>query len=148
MENDFKIGELVKDAEVIKVTPIGVRVDLDGYNEGLLYYNDNPKRFQKGELIDVYIKRIHQNGNIDLSLEKTGFRDKLDASATKILGKLKQNKGFLPYNDRSRPEIITQEFGMSKKQFKQAIGNLYKRRLILIEPKGIKLSENSKSQNR
>ncbi len=54
---------------------------------------------------------------------------------------LKQHGGFIPLTDKSRPNVIAGHFGISKKTFKKAIGNLYKKRLITLEKKGIRLLE-------
>ncbi len=52
---------------------------------------------------------------------------------------LKQEGGRLSFNDKADPELIRQRTGMSKNEFKRAVGNLYKQRLIVIEPDGIKM---------
>ncbi len=59
----------------------------------------------------------------------------------KILEKLKQQNGFIPVNDKSPPEVISETFGISKKTFKKSIGALYKKRLIIMDEEGIKLIE-------
>jgi uncharacterized protein len=53
---------------------------------------------------------------------------------------LQENDGFLPYHDKSDPEAIYAFFGMSKKTFKMATGNLYKQRKIVMEKDGIRLA--------
>ena len=60
-------------------------------------------------------------------------------AATRILQLLKEHDGFLPYHDKSDPEEIYEFFGISKKTFKMSVGNLYKQKLISIEPNGIRL---------
>jgi predicted RNA-binding protein (virulence factor B family) len=55
------------------------------------------------------------------------------------LNKLKQSEGFLPYHDKTDAEVIYNTLGMSKKTFKMTIGNLYRKRMISIEPDGIRL---------
>ncbi len=62
----------------------------------------------------------------------------MDVDSAKIMEKLSDNGGFLPYHDKSSPDAIRREFGMSKNEFKRAIGRLYKSRSIAITDRGIK----------
>ena len=61
----------------------------------------------------------------------------MDIDSVTIMKKLDENDGFLPYHDKSAPEEIRAEFGMSKNEFKRAIGRLYKNRKITITAEGI-----------
>jgi len=57
------------------------------------------------------------------------------------MDKLQQQGGFIAVTDKSQPKVIADLFGISKKTFKKAIGNLYKKRLITLEKNGIRLGE-------
>ena len=92
-----------------------------------------------GQKTKGYIKNIRDDKKIDLVLQKPGF-EKIDDLSELILEKLKQQNGYLPVTDNSPPETINKMFGTSKKSFKKAIGALFKKRLITIEEKGIKLN--------
>jgi hypothetical protein len=87
-----------------------------------------------------YIGKVREDGKIDLRLEKPGF-EKLDAISQHILDLLKKNGGFLRVNDNSPAEEIYRIFGTSKKNFKKALGVIYKKRLVLLETNGIRLAE-------
>jgi uncharacterized protein len=50
--------------------------------------------------------------------------------------------GFLPFTDKSPAEDIYEKFGVSKKTFKKAVGDLYRSRLIILEDNGIRLVKN------
>ena len=76
-----------------------------------------------------------------LSIIETGNGFLTAETLEKILEKLKENDGFLPYHDKSAPEDIRSEFGMSKNEFKRAIGRLYKSKKIKISKTGIELTE-------
>ncbi|HPS13579.1 MAG TPA: GntR family transcriptional regulator, partial [Prolixibacteraceae bacterium] len=91
-----------------------------------------------GDKMKGYIKKIREDQKIDLSLEKQGY-EKVDPVSEDILQKLKENDLFLPYSDKTDPEIIKSKLGISKKTFKKAIGLLYKKELIVIEEDGIRL---------
>jgi uncharacterized protein len=123
---------------------IGDRTDI-GYNalinnscEGLLYKNEVFQPLRKGEHIAGFIKKVRDDGKIDLCLQKPGAEKVYDI-ADKIIGKLKKQAGFIPLDDKTPPEVIYRLFGTSKKTYKKAIGALYKKRIILIENGGIRL---------
>ena len=79
-----------------------------------------------------YIKTIREDGKIDVVMQPFGFEN-IDEYKQKILDKLKDNYGLLYLSDKSSPEEIKQKLEMSKKNFKKAIGSLYKDKLIEIQ---------------
>ena len=91
-------------------------------------------------MLDGYIKRIRDDGKVDLALTQPGFSiDKIDSVASAILSALQKHGGFLPLTDKSPPEDIYAAFEVSKKVFKQAMGRLYKQRRIALESTGTRL---------
>ncbi|MEN0006044.1 MAG: GntR family transcriptional regulator, partial [Bacteroidota bacterium] len=92
-----------------------------------------------GDKLRGYVKQIRGDKKIDLTLQQQGYAN-VEPNAQKILKMLERNKGFLPLHDKSHPDMIQGQLGMSKKTFKKAIGGLYKQRLIRIEPNGIYLA--------
>ena len=86
-----------------------------------------------------YIKPMRPDGKIDVSLHPIGHQS-IEPGAQKILERLQSEGGFLPLNDKSDPQLIRDELGMSKKLFKKAIGALYRQRLVVIEKKGVRLT--------
>ena len=91
-----------------------------------------------GDRIPGFIKKIRTDGKIDLCLQKAGY-EKISAYAEKIISALEKNNEFLPLTDKSSPEEIYKAFKISKKNFKAAIGALYKKRMIALEENGIRL---------
>lgn len=90
--------------------------------------------------MDGFIQRIRDDGKIDLSVNQPGFsKAKMDDISTRILERLRDNDGFLELTDKSPPREIYAVFGVSKKVFKQAIGALYKQRVISLEKDGIRM---------
>jgi predicted RNA-binding protein (virulence factor B family) len=121
-------------------TELGFKAVINHQCWGLLYSNELYKRIRKGQVLDGYIKRIREDGKIDLTLNKPGFsEDKMDGVSSAILEALEKNDGFLPLTDKSPPPEIYAAFGVSKKVYKQAIGKLYKQRRISLDPAGIRL---------
>ncbi|EIM77573.1 RNA binding S1 domain-containing protein [Nitritalea halalkaliphila LW7] len=119
-------------------SPLGYKILLRDKYEGLLYSDEVFRKVYLGSYEEVYIKKVRPDGKIDLSLDPVG-REKYEKGAEKILLALQKEK-FLPLHDKSSPETIKNVLGMSKKSFKQAIGQLYKAKRIRIEPDGIYLT--------
>jgi predicted RNA-binding protein (virulence factor B family) len=119
-------------------TEIGYTAVINGSREGLLYKNEVFQNLRKGQRIPGFIKKVRDDGKIDLCLQRPG-REKVDDLSGRILDALKDHGGFIPVTDKSAPEIIYGTFGASKKTYKKAVGALYKKRLIHIGSNGIRL---------
>ena len=128
------------DLLVADETEIGYKVIINNLHWGLIYHNEIYRRLERGEHLKGYIKEVREDEKIDVSLTRLGY-EKVEGIAGIILDALKVQKGFLPVHDKSPAEEIYSLFGCSKKSFKQAIGALYKKKLISIEPTGIRLIE-------
>lgn len=123
-------------------TELGYSVIINGSFRGLIYNNDVFEAISIGDEKTGYIKEIRADGKVDVSLRKEGV-EAIDSDKQIVLDKLKASEvGELPINDRTSPEEIKQQFEMSKKAFKKAIGGLYKSGLIEILDSGIKLKSN------
>ncbi len=134
----FKVGQKVS-LIIAEKTDLGLKAVINHSHWGMLYHNELFQPVRKGQTIDGYIKQIREDGKIDLVLQEPGY-GKVVSLTDKILNKLHQNNGVLNLSDKSPPEAIYAAFGVSKKVFKQAIGSLYKQKLITIDDKeGIKL---------
>jgi len=123
-------------------TDLGYNAIINGVHWGILYENEVFKPLERGQKIKAFIKKVREDEKIDLYLHKAGY-DKVDALTNKILETLKEEGGFLEINDKTPSTIIYEVFGESKKTFKKALGTLYKKRLIDIEKRGIKLLKNT-----
>lgn len=137
---EWEAGKEV-DGLIFDETDLGFKVLVENEFEGLLYRNEVFQPLELGERRKVYIKKNREDGKLDLQLLAPG-RKKYDEGSEKILSILDE-KGFLPLHDKSAPEEIQEQLGMSKKHFKQCIGQLYKAREIVIEADGIKLNASS-----
>ncbi len=112
----------------------------NGTHKGILYKNEIFQPLEIGQEIEGFIKKVRDDKKIDLCLQRPGYKA-INPLSQKIMDTLKQRGGFIAVTDKSRPEIIADIFGVSKKTFKKAIGNLYKKRLITLEKDGIRLRE-------
>jgi len=142
LKNDpltVKEGEAV-DVMVMKKTDLGFSVIVNQLHEGLIFESDIFTRLNIGDTLTGYVKQIRDDNKLDISLQPIGFENFNDPNCELILKKLTSQKGFLPITDKSTPEDIYKQFGISKKAYKKAIGTLYKQRKITLEPEGIKLN--------
>jgi len=134
---DFEVGQKVS-LIIADKSDLGVKAIINDTHWGMLYENELFQPVRKGQKLDGYIKQIREDHKIDLSLHQPGY-GKVESLTDKILTKLKANNGVLMLSDKSPPEAIYATFGVSKKVFKQAIGALYKDKLISIDKSGIRL---------
>lgn len=117
-------------------TDLGVKVLINNCKIGVIYKNEIFKDVKFGEFTIGYIKKVREDGKIDISLVKQGF-DRIDNIKQQIYDKLTEENGFLPYTDKTDSEVIYANLQMSKKDFKKGIGGLFREEKILIKPEGI-----------
>lgn len=132
---DLKEKDAV-DLLVYRRTDIGYLCIINGKHTGVLHFSDIYQNIQVGDRLKGYVRKIREENKIDLALGERGYQ-RVSGEAGKILELLEQHGGFLPYHDKSDPEDIYDNLGMSKKAFKMAIGNLFKQKLIRIKENGI-----------
>jgi predicted RNA-binding protein (virulence factor B family) len=145
---ELTIKELeVVDLIVYRRTDIGYVCIINNQHTGVLHFNEIYRNIGVGDKFKGFIKKIYPVSNdkddrfrIDVAAGKPGY-NRVEDEAGKVLRLLRENDGYLPYNDKSKPEDIYDFFGMSKKTFKMTTGNLYKERKISFEKTGIKLLE-------
>jgi predicted RNA-binding protein (virulence factor B family) len=126
------------DLVVYKNTKVGYQVIINGKHIGLLHYNEVFKELYAGDTVKGFIKKIKSDNKIDVVLGSPGHSRVKDEGGN-IISLLRNNSGFLAYHDKSPAEDIYRVFGMSKKTFKMTLGDLYKRKKIVIESNGIRL---------
>ena len=134
----FKAGDKV-DLIIAGQSELGWNVVVNKKYLGLIYTSDVFKKLYPLSDEIGYIKTIREDGKIDVTLQKQGFVQNIDQFKQKILDKLEENYGLLYITDESSPEEIKEELQMSKKNFKKAIGGLYKENVIEILEDKIKL---------
>ena len=127
----FKTGQAV-DLLIFGKTELGYKTIINNTHIGLIYKNEVFQTLTHGEKLKGFIKTIREDRKIDLCLQLPG-KDARDDLNTRILNHLKKNDGESTLTDKSSPEDIYQCFAVSKKNYKKAIGMLYKKKLILIE---------------
>lgn len=117
---------------------LGYRAVINNQALGFIYRNDLFRNIRVGEKIIGFIKNIREDGRVDLYLQKPGFEKIVDIG-DQILAKIEAAGGFIAVTDKSQPEEIYRLFETSKKNYKKAIGGLYKKGLVMLEDTGVRL---------
>jgi predicted RNA-binding protein (virulence factor B family) len=126
------------DALVWQKTDLGFKVIINNKFQGQIYDNQIFQPLHSGDRLTAYIDHVRQDGKIDLTLQQTGRQHTLDFAEV-LLRYLYENDGHCNLGDKSPAELIYDRFQVSKKAYKKAIGDLYRRRLITISDEGINL---------
>lgn len=134
---EFDPGEQV-DLLIYQQTELGYKAIINNEYTGLLYANEVFQPLPVGRRTAGYVKQVRDDYRIDLALHPSGF-EKVEGIAEIIFNKLKMSGGFLPLTDKSPAEQIYETFGISKKTYKKAVGDLYKKRMIAMAEDGIRL---------
>ena len=119
-------------------TDLGFKVIINNKFQGLIFENQIFQPLHSGMRLKAYVDHVRQDGKIDIVLQQTGRQQTLDFAEV-LLRYLYENDGYCNLGDKSPAELIYDRFQVSKKAFKKAIGDLYKRRLITIEEEGVRL---------
>jgi uncharacterized protein len=127
---------------IISKTPLGYNAIVDNAHRGLLYKNNIAAALKTGAKLKGFVRTVRSGGKIDLSLDAAGYK-RVAPLTDLIVSALQISGGKLEFDDDSSPAQIRQNFGVSKKAFKQALGKLYKTRRISFTKPGIQLLENS-----
>ena len=127
---------------IYRRTDIGYVTIVNHLHTGVLHFNEIYRDINIGDSFSGYVKKIYPDNRMDVVIGKPGYQ-RVEDELQKLLRLLEENNGYLPYNDKSDPNDIYSFFGMSKKTFKMAVGNLYKQRKIELTKTGIKLVQQS-----
>jgi len=119
----------------------GWNVIVNQKHSGLVYSDEVFQKINVGDQMKAFVKKVRPDNKIDITLQKHGYRS-IEPNAAMVLRLLQAEGGFLALNDKSSPDEIRDMVQLSKKNFKKAIGSLYKQRIIKIEEDGISLVEN------
>ncbi len=132
-----KKGEEV-DLIIWEQTDLGYKAIVNEIHEGLIFHNEVFKKITAGDRIKGFVKNIREDNKLDISLENISYKA-IEPNSQVVLDYIKSHNGFILLNDKSDPEVIKSALGMSKRNFKRAIGHLYKLKLVRIEDDGVRL---------
>lgn len=150
--DDFLQDEAVyyKEGQEVEIivadqTDLGFKVVVDNQYWGVLYKGEIFQPLTRGQKLKAFIKKLRPDYRLDVILDNKDYGVKRDRTTDDILQELERHAGYLALTDKSPPDLIYRQFGISKKIFKQAIGILYKQRRILIEENGIRIVKDSQN---
>ena len=134
---DYRPGTEVE-CLVTGETPIGYTVIVDNLHRGMIYSNELFRPLEVQETVRARVKHVRPDGKIDLRVGGAA-RERVGSLTDSILNTLRANGGSMAVTDKSSPDEIRAHFRCSKKDFKKAVGGLYKARLIALTPTTIEL---------
>lgn len=134
----YKHGDAV-DILIWQKTDLGFKAVVDNQYQGQLYEDQIFQPLHTGDRLTAYVDHIRQDNKIDITLQPTGRRQTEEFSEV-LLRYLHENGGHCDLGDKSPSELIADRFKVSKKVYKKAVGDLYRRRLITISNNGIDLA--------
>lgn len=123
---------------VVEETALGFKVLVEQRFLGVLYHSEVFQPLSSGRELLGYVKKVREDGKVDLILQAPGIQGRSQIGQ-RILEELEACNGFLALSEKSAPEEIYARFQVSKKQFKMALGGLYKQRLVSLEENGVRL---------
>ncbi len=122
------------DVLIVQQLEIGYRIIVDGKHWGMIYNNELYQQVNVGEHHMGFVKQVRDDGKIDVTLAKIE-KMRIDDVADEILNYLQENGGTMTLSDKSSPEDILNTFNCSKKDFKKALGLLYKQHKVTLGDK-------------
>lgn len=136
--DQYKVGDIVKGTVYGFQTNKSVMVAVDNKYKAVILNNEYFTELQPGEVLELNVIKIYPEGKLGLSPRKAANVERVELQDV-ILEHLKNNNGFMPYNDKTSPEEIYKAFHVSKNNFKNALGGLMKRKLVTQNEKGTSL---------
>lgn len=134
---EYKVNDQVS-ILVWQKTDLGFKVIVDNMYQGLVYDDQIFRELHTGDRLKAYVSAVRPDNKLDIALQKQGREQTLDF-AERLHEYLFKHDGYCPFTDKSPADEIYNEFHVSKKVFKRAVGDLYKQRLITLAPDGIEL---------
>lgn len=139
-DSSLSEGDAV-DLFIYAYTDLGAKVVVNGRYVGMLFSNELYGKPKAGEQLRGYVKKIRDGGKIDITLRRGGAQEARSDRDLVLAALNSAADGFLPLNDKSSPESISELLKLSKKSFKKAVGGLYREGLINMAEDGIRLKK-------
>ena len=138
VDHSYKVGDEVKGSVYGFQSNNSLKVAVENRYKGVVLHNEYFTRIEYGDSLTFRVNKIYEDGRLGLTPRKAA-KEELPALEEKIIEHLKNNNGFMTYNDRTSPEDIYKAFNVSKNYFKNALGGLMKKKLITQDEKGTRL---------
>lgn len=135
-DSPYRRDDMVR-GRVYEISPrFGAFVAVDGRYSALIPTQELFGKICPGEEIHARVTKVHEDGKLVLSVRKKAYLQMAE-DAEKVWKALEDYGGRLPFTDQASPETIRKEFGMSKNEFKRAVGSLLKEGRIVITENAI-----------
>ena len=128
---------------VVQRSDLGYRVIVNNEHWGQIYQNETYQDINIGDRLTAFVKQVRPDGKVDVTLAKIE-KMRVDDLADRILDYLKNHSGEMSLTDKSDPDDIVRAFSCSKKDFKKALGLLYKQHLVELSPASVTLVQSEK----
>ncbi len=128
----YRMGDMVKARIYGSNEKFGLFIAVEDKYSGLIQKKDAQGKYSIGEVLNVRIVQIREDGRIDATPKQKAYIQ-MENDAEMVLDRLRDEGGLLLFDDRVDPEIINKEFGISKAAFKRAVGRLLKEKKVKIE---------------
>jgi hypothetical protein len=136
--SDYKKDDKVTGTVYEIIENFGAFVAVDDRFSGLIPNKELYGEVRVGDVITAKVTSVKEDGKLDLSIREKAYIQ-IEKDAEKLIRIIESYDGVLPFNDKASPEVIKRETGMSKNEFKRAVGNLLKSGKIEIKPNCIRL---------
>jgi hypothetical protein len=136
--SDYEKDDMVQGTVYEIIEDVGAYVAVDDRFSALIPNKELYGDIKVGDVISARVVSVKEDGKLDLSVRQKAYLQ-MEVDAEKIIRIIESYDGVLPFNDKANPEVIKRETGMSKNEFKRAVGNLLKNGRIEIKPDCIRL---------
>jgi hypothetical protein len=136
--SDYEKDDMVQGTVYEIREDVGAYVAVDDRFSALIPKNELYGDVKVGDVVNARVVSVKEDGKLDLSIREKAYLQ-IEKDAEKLIKIIESYDGVLPFNDKANPEVIKRETGMSKNEFKRAVGNLLKNGRIEIKPACIRL---------
>lgn len=118
----------------------GVFVAVENKYSALIPKREAQGEYHPGEILELRVTEVKEDGKMNVAARQKAYLQ-IEEDAQNVLAVIDEFAGVLPFDDKTSPEVIKREFGLSKAAFKRAVGHLLKEGRIEIKNKRIFLKE-------
>ncbi|EOS26023.1 MAG: S1 RNA-binding domain-containing protein [Lachnospiraceae bacterium] len=129
--SDYQKEDIVRGTVYELRQDMGAFVAVDDRFSALIPARELYGEIKVGDVVSARVSAVKEDGKLDLSLREKAYLQ-IGKDADKLVALMEQHGGALPFTDKADPELIRAETGMSKNEFKRAVGNLLKNQKIVI----------------
>ena len=123
LESPYHTGDIVNGRVYEFSDNFGTFVAVDDQYSAMLPAFEDHSMLRIGDVIEATVTNVKPDGKLDITMRQKAYLQ-MDADAEKVMQVIEEFAGVLPFTDKSSPEVIKRETGLSKNAFKRAVGRL------------------------